>query len=549
MSTATADTPQIATTRPPGAADAGKAAHQHRVATIAAAVREAASSAETAHIDKGGVHHVVPLATDRRFTSRSIDTSALTHVIELDPLGRTCVAEAGVTFEAILRVTLEHGLIPTVVPELRGITLGGAVAGCSVESMSFRHGGFHDSCLAYEVVDGTGTVRTLSRERDRALFDMVHGSYGTLGIVTAVTFELVPAKPFVEVTYRHFHRADEYRAAIVEACDLDRDDGPDFVDGIVHAPNHLTLCEGRFVDRPGTGASVYSTGAIYWRSTAERRRDVLSTEEYCFRYDSECHWMTATIPPLQWGWVRRLVGRHVLGSTNLIGWSNRLAPIIRHLRRRPEVVCDVFVPETRFGDFWAWYTRVFDFWPLWVVPYRARSQYPWLGPVPSETMRAGELCIDFAVYGKSNNEAGRDYSELLETETLALGGIKTLIGRNHFDRETFWRTYDWPAYAAARAKLDPHAVPRPVRQVGPRRLSHPPPAPLSPVLSRESRGVAATFARQNQRGSGAAGSTENAMVAGHRARPPSRLSIRKDQLTVSPFVTVTLPPAVWITTS
>src|SRR4029453_15879758 len=97
-----------------------------------------------------------------------------------------------------------HGLIPTVVPELEGITLGGAVAGCSVEAMSYRYGGFHDSCLEYEVVDGTGAVLKLSPERDPEAFHMTHGSYGTLGILPRLTFRLVDAKPFVRLEYRRF---------------------------------------------------------------------------------------------------------------------------------------------------------------------------------------------------------------------------------------------------------------------------------------------------------------------------------------------------------
>ena len=110
-----------------------------------------------AHIAKGGVHHVVPLPGDARFASRPIDTSQLTHIIEIDPVEQRCVAEPGVTFEEIVRATLPLGLAPAVVPELRGITLGGAVAGCSIESMSWFVGGFHDTAESYEVVGGDGT--------------------------------------------------------------------------------------------------------------------------------------------------------------------------------------------------------------------------------------------------------------------------------------------------------------------------------------------------------------------------------------------------------
>src|SRR5438876_1197063 len=118
--------------------------HDEKVRAIAARVCELVGKNEPVHIDKGGVHHVVPLPGDPRFASRPIDVSSLREILSIDVTNRLCTAEPGVTFAEVTRATLAHGLIPMVVPELEGITLGGAVAGCSVESMSFRWGGFHD---------------------------------------------------------------------------------------------------------------------------------------------------------------------------------------------------------------------------------------------------------------------------------------------------------------------------------------------------------------------------------------------------------------------
>src|SRR4051812_48520529 len=132
--------------------------HDQRVRAIAARVKELAASGGPLHIAKGGVHHVVPLPNDPRFKTRPVDVSTLRNILEIDVAARRCVAEPGVTFAELARATLPHGLLPTVVPELEGITLGGAVAGCSVESMSYRHGGFHDSCREYEVVSGAGEI-------------------------------------------------------------------------------------------------------------------------------------------------------------------------------------------------------------------------------------------------------------------------------------------------------------------------------------------------------------------------------------------------------
>lgn len=434
--------------------------HRARVRRVTEALTAAAHAGEQVHLSKAGGHHVVPLPGDPRFQRRAIDTSELCNLVQIDVDVRRCVAEPGLTFEDLVRATLRYGLIPAVVPELRGITVGGAIAGCSVESMSHAVGGFHDTCLEYEVIATDGTLHRVSREHRPDLFEHLHGSYGTLGVLSEVTFTLVPAGPFVEMTYQHFHDVASFAEAARVAC-APVDDGAEIplVDAIVHGPRHLTLCVGRFVDDPGDPTpSDYTAEHVYYRSTERLRRDVMTTEQYCFRYDADCHWLTATAPPLQWAPLRRVVAKRVLGSTNLIRWANRLGPVSARVFRRPDVVCDIFIPHQRFEEFWGWYCRTFDFWPLWVIPYRIPEPYPWLGPAIRPTVEPGALFFDCAVYGKRNTELARDYSQLLEEETFRLGGIKTLIGRSHYDRERFWEIYDEPAYLAAKAELDPHGV-------------------------------------------------------------------------------------------
>ena len=50
--------------------------------------------------------------------------------------------------------------MPAVVPQLKTITLGGAVAGVGIESSSYRHGLVHDTVLELDVLLGDGRVVT-----------------------------------------------------------------------------------------------------------------------------------------------------------------------------------------------------------------------------------------------------------------------------------------------------------------------------------------------------------------------------------------------------
>jgi hypothetical protein len=118
---------------------------------------------------KRAVGHTVPKRHDKRRTDDKIDLTPLDEIIAIDPEAMTCTAEPGVTFVDLVRATLRYQLVPTVVPELQTITIGGAVSGCSVESMSFQHGGFHDSCLEYEIVTAAGEVLHCTPDNEHAL--------------------------------------------------------------------------------------------------------------------------------------------------------------------------------------------------------------------------------------------------------------------------------------------------------------------------------------------------------------------------------------------
>ena len=423
--------------------------HENRVKGIAGQVKVRAKAKAPVKISKASVSHFVPNPHAKDDLPR-VDMSALTDIIDMDVANRTCTAESGVTFSDLVKTTMEHGLIPMTVPELKTITVGGAVSGCSIESMSYKYGGFHDSCLDYEIVTGTGEIITCSQDKNSELFEMLHGSYGTLGLITRLKFKLIPAKPYVKMTYRKFSNFEEYWHELKNH--INRDDH-DFVDSIIHSRDSFVICLGDMVDSTPY-LSNYDWLKIFYKSTNSRTEDYMTTYDYFFRYDAECHWLTKTVPLMETVPARLLLGKMLLGSTNLIKWSKRVKPFMR-MKRRPEVVVDVFIPSRRFEEFFDWYEKDFDFFPLWVVPYRVPRLYPWLADDYARGID-DTLFIDCAVYGKKNSRPDIDYSEELEKKTIELNGIKTLISRNHFDEKTFWTVYDRGRYDATKAVTDPH---------------------------------------------------------------------------------------------
>ena len=85
--------------------------------------------------------------------SKGLDTSGLTGVIAVDPDARTADVAGMCTYEDLVAATLPYGLSPLVVPQLKTITLGGAVTGLGIESSSFRNGLPHESVREMEILE------------------------------------------------------------------------------------------------------------------------------------------------------------------------------------------------------------------------------------------------------------------------------------------------------------------------------------------------------------------------------------------------------------
>jgi FAD/FMN-containing dehydrogenase len=70
--------------------------------------------------------------------------------------------------------------MPAVVPQLKTITLGGAVAGVGIESTSHARGLVHETVRELEVLTGDGAIVTCTPDNEHAdLFFGFPNSYGT----------------------------------------------------------------------------------------------------------------------------------------------------------------------------------------------------------------------------------------------------------------------------------------------------------------------------------------------------------------------------------
>ncbi|MFM9135371.1 MAG: FAD-binding oxidoreductase, partial [bacterium] len=246
---------------------------------------------------------------------RGLDVAAFDGVLAVDPQTRTADVLGMTTYEHLVDATLTHGLMPLVVPQLKTITLGGAVTGLGIESTSFKDGLPHESVLEMDVLTGAGEVVTARGDNEHAdLFFGFPNSYGTLGYALRLRIELAPVRPYVELEHVRLDSAEAAAGAIDEIAASGEHAGRavDFCDGTVFGPDEVYLTLGRWADS-APYVSDYTGNSVYYRSIRERTRDFLTVRDYIWRWDTDWFWCSAGLG-IQSPWVRPLVPRRYLRS-------------------------------------------------------------------------------------------------------------------------------------------------------------------------------------------------------------------------------------------
>ena len=392
-----------------------------------------------------------------RAPRRHLDVRAMREVLDVDaPSGRV-EAEGMATYEALVAACLPHGVMPTVVPQLKTITLGGAVAGVGIESSSHRHGLVHEAVEEIEVLTGDGRVIACTPGNEHAdLFFGFPNSYGTLGYALRVVARAVPVKPFVHLEHLPFTDAGAFFGAVERHC---AGDDADFIDGTAFAPDRLFLTLGRFAaSAPRT--SDYTYREIYYRSIAAKREDWLTVHDYLWRWDTDWFWCSKNLlaqNPL----VRRLYGPARLGSrtyTKIMRWNSRVG-LTRALDRLrglhgESVIQDVDIPIGKAAGFLDFLAREIGIWPVWICPIGPQARAERFALYPMQRRWYVNFGFWDVVRSSEPHERGH-YNRAIERAVADAGGIKSLYSESFYPREEFDARYGGAAYAALKAKYDP----------------------------------------------------------------------------------------------
>lgn len=401
---------------------------------------------------------------DYKDPQASLDLSSLTAYLDFNPQERWITVEPKVTFGQLCHFTLKHSLIPPVVPEFPNITVGGAVMGAALESSSHRYGQVSDNCLEYEVLLGNGKRVLASTQENSDLFYALSGSYGTLGILTAIKLKLIPAKPYVRVKYhwyRHTSEALQQLQAPIRS---------DFIEGIVYSPTQTVVIAGDMVDaapRPlYKQIFPWSTWFAQHALECQHQEEYMRTEEYLFRHDRGAFWIGRYV--LSFPTLIRLLLRwgipqpqpYPLKTSRLLrllfGWTFPSQKLYRiwhrvpnHISEKLFFIQDFYTPLSQTPKLLDRFMEITSIFPIWLCPIKGTPTAQFLSPHYGK-----ENFINIGIYGIPQNKNSAVLSAQLEQELASHGGRKMLYSFTYYDEATFANLYHGDLYSAIRKKYD-----------------------------------------------------------------------------------------------
>ena len=435
----------------------GRAAHDEAVARLRASY-DAIPAGAPVRLAK---------RTSNLFRSRSavgtpgLDVSGLGGVVSVDVRAdgsATADVQGMCTYEDLVDVTLPRGYIPQVVPQLRSITLGGAVTGLGIESTSFRNGLPHESVLEMDVLTGAGEIVTARPGDD--LFDAFPNSYGSLGYATSLRIELEKVPGYVDLRHLRFDDLDALARTVDAIVEQGEHQGlrVDGLDGVVFEPGEAYLTLATWRDA-ATRTSDYTGMQPYFRSIQEREADTLTMYDYLWRWDTDWFWCSGAFglhnPRVRRLWPRRWRRSDVYHK--LVGLETRFGVVARIDRARGKpprerVIQDIEVPVAQTPAFLRWFDENIGMRPVWLCPLRATRAWPSYPLEPQATY------VNVGFWGTVPIEPGAadgDKNRAVEARVTELGGHKSLYSDAYYDRVTFDRLYGVENQLKVKQQTDP----------------------------------------------------------------------------------------------
>ncbi len=390
----------------------------------------------------------------RTVESKRINVRNFNKVLSIDEKNLVADVEGMITYEDLVNETLKYGLMPTVVPQLKSITIGGAVSGLGIEASSFKFGLVHETVTELEVLTGNGEIIVCNSKQNKDLFYGFPNSYGTFGYILRLKVKLVRVKPFVKITHKRFSDAKEYFKEVEKLCKLKKD--IDFIDGTVFNENEMYITTGEFVD-VAPFVSNYKGMKIYYRSIQKKKVDYLKVKDFIWRWDTDWFWCSKNFgvqnPFLRlftMAWLNSKTYWKVMNLSAKTGLTNNVNKILK--RKVEGVIQDVEIPVERSAEFLRFFSNEIGISPVWICPTKIYDP-----KIKNDLyiMDSKKLYINFGFWEviPTTHEDGY-YNKKIEFMVEKLKGKKSLYSTAFYDEKKFWELYNKKDYDRIKNKYD-----------------------------------------------------------------------------------------------
>ena len=396
-----------------------------------------------------------------------VDTSKLINVIQVDVQARFAMVEPNVPMDKLVEATLPMRLVPPVVMEFPGITVGGGFAGTAGESSSFRYSFFDRTVSWIEMVLASGEIVTASKDHNSDLFYGAASSFGTLGIMTLLKVDLIEAMKYVQLTYKPVASITE---AIAETRKSINDPSIDFVDGILFSQTSGVICSGRLTDNASFAIQGFAKATDPWfymhaecilrRSSGKAITELVPLQDYLFRYDRGGFWtgryaykyfLTPFNRVTRWALDYFMHTRVMYHALHKSGQMNRY------------IIQDVAIPYSGATEFSEYLDDTFGQYPLWICPFSMKGTAASAPPtlLKEDVAKSTDAMLNFGVWfpGPRNRRAFVEANRNLEHKVSSLNGRKWLYALTYYTKGEFWSIYDRKKYDALREKYSATYLP------------------------------------------------------------------------------------------
>jgi hypothetical protein len=420
---------------------------------------------------------------------KELGINKLNAVIEIDPVKMEVLVEPSCPMDQLNAACSKFNLIVPVMPEFKGITVGGAINGAAIESSSHIYGQFNDICISYEVLIGNGELIEVSKEKNPDLFNGIAGAYGSLGIITLVKLKLKPKMPYVILKYKRFESIMDGLEYLKDICSSQTP--PEFIEGLIFDLKNMVIIEGNLTanDAELNCSKLYLKpfSNLYYQHVKETKNysEFIETDEYLFRHDRGAFWMGVYALNynlllsyyLENRFHLKKLSSRLFGLANhergvklktpgkffryIFGWWMSSRKLYSMLHADSEnwfkerfIIQDYYIPYKNALKFINVSLNETDIFPLWLCPVRGTLDPQIFSPhYQAKTDKQKGLYIDIGIYGMPRGLIElKNLNIKLDKEAEKFQGRKMLYSFNYYTKDEFFSIYSKADYLHLRQK-------------------------------------------------------------------------------------------------